>query len=57
VDERETAPHHRPNAVVAAVHELHAVVTSQIRRRRPELELQDGEEGLCSAPPRPGEGG
>jgi hypothetical protein len=47
VVEREAASHHCPDAVVIAVHE--------IRRRWPELE--DDVEGLCSAPPRPREGG
>jgi hypothetical protein len=47
VDEREAAPLHFPDAVVIAIHELHATVTSQIRHHRPELELQNDEEGLC----------
>jgi hypothetical protein len=47
VEEREEAPHHFPDTVVVAIHELHTTVTSQIRHRRPELELQNGEEGLC----------
>jgi hypothetical protein len=38
VKEREVAPHHRPNAAVTVVHELHATVTSLIRCRQPELE-------------------
>jgi hypothetical protein len=38
VEEREVAPHHRPNAVVTVVHELHTTVTSLIRCRQPELE-------------------
>jgi hypothetical protein len=40
---------HFPDAVVIAIHELHTTVTSQIRRHRPELELQNDEEGLCFA--------
>jgi hypothetical protein len=51
LEEREAAPHHFSDAVVVAVHELHAVVTSQIHCRRPELELQDDKDGghmLCS---------
>jgi hypothetical protein len=34
MDERETTPHHRPDAVVVAVHELHAVVTSPVAELR-----------------------
>jgi hypothetical protein len=49
VKEREVAPHHFPDAVVIAIHELHATVTSQIRHHRSELELQNDEEGLCFA--------
>jgi hypothetical protein len=49
VEEREAVPHHFPDAVVIAIHELHATVTSQIRHHRSELELQNDEEGLCFA--------